>query len=72
MKRTTQTLRRIVAFSALAVLRRRDREILIRAFILNQPGGEVCQAMSLHPAHFRLLKSRAKFDLYSTVGAIAI
>jgi RNA polymerase sigma factor (sigma-70 family) len=44
----------------LAGLRRRDREILVRAFIDEESGDEICRAMGLTETQYRLNKSRAK------------
>ena len=38
----------------------RDREILTRFYIYEQPQEEICEAMGLSETQFRLLKSRAK------------
>jgi RNA polymerase sigma-70 factor, ECF subfamily len=38
----------------------RDREILTRFYILEQPQEQICQEMHLSETQFRLLKSRAK------------
>ena len=38
----------------------RDREILTRFYIQEQPQEEICEAMGLSETQFRLLKSRAK------------
>jgi DNA-directed RNA polymerase specialized sigma24 family protein len=38
----------------------RDREILRRFYLLEQPQGLICQEMGLSHNQFRLLKSRAK------------
>lgn len=38
----------------------RDREILTRFYLLEQPQEQICQEMSLTDTQFRLLKSRAK------------
>jgi RNA polymerase sigma-70 factor (ECF subfamily) len=46
-----------------AVLRdlsRRDREILTRFYLLEQPQEQICTDMNLTETQFRLLKSRAK------------
>ncbi len=46
-----------------AILRgisQRDREILTRFYLLEQPQEQICQEMSLTETQFRLLKSRAK------------
>ena len=46
-----------------AVLRsvpRRDREILTRFYLLEQPAEQICADMNLSDTQFRLLKSRAK------------
>ncbi len=39
---------------------RRDREILTRFYLLEQPQGQICEEMGLNDTQFRLLKSRAK------------
>ncbi|WP_321478097.1 sigma-70 family RNA polymerase sigma factor [uncultured Paludibaculum sp.] len=39
---------------------RRDREILTRFYLYEQPQEQICQEMSLSETQFRLLKSRAK------------
>ena len=47
----------------LAVLERmsaRDREILSRFYLCEQPQEQICEAMDLTDTQFRLLKSRAK------------
>jgi RNA polymerase sigma-70 factor, ECF subfamily len=46
--------------SALAALSERDREILIRFYLKEQPQEQICREMSLTETQFRLLKSRAK------------
>jgi len=38
----------------------RDREILIRFYLWEQPAGQICAEMGLTDTQFRLLKSRAK------------
>ena len=46
-----------------AILRgisQRDREILTRFYLLEQPQEQICEEMSLTDTQFRLLKSRAK------------
>jgi RNA polymerase sigma-70 factor, ECF subfamily len=46
--------------SALAALSQRDREILVRFYLKEQPQEQICREMSLTETQFRLLKSRAK------------
>lgn len=46
--------------SALGALSKRDRDILIRFYLQEQPQEQICREMSLTETQFRLLKSRAK------------
>ena len=46
--------------SALLALSERDREILERFYLQEQPQEQICQEMDLTETQFRLLKSRAK------------
>jgi RNA polymerase sigma-70 factor (ECF subfamily) len=46
--------------SALREISERDREILTRFYIREQPQEEICREMDLSETQFRLLKSRAK------------
>lgn len=46
--------------NALEQLPERDREILIRFYLLEEPQEQICQAMELTETQFRLFKSRAK------------
>ena len=46
--------------SALEALSRRDREILVRFYLKEQPQDQICREMQLSETQFRLLKSRAK------------
>jgi RNA polymerase sigma-70 factor (ECF subfamily) len=46
--------------SALDGLSQRDRDILIRFYLKEQPQEQICREMSLTETQFRLLKSRAK------------
>ena len=46
--------------SALQALSDRDRGILLRFYLLEQPQEQICQEMGLSETQFRLLKSRAK------------
>ena len=39
---------------------RRDREILTRFYLYEQPQSQICEEMALTETQFRLLKSRAK------------
>lgn len=46
--------------SALDGLSKRDRDILVRFYLQEQPQEQICHEMSLTETQFRLLKSRAK------------
>jgi RNA polymerase sigma-70 factor (ECF subfamily) len=46
--------------SALESLSKRDRDILVRFYLKEQPQEQICREMSLTETQFRLLKSRAK------------
>jgi len=46
--------------SALSALSDRDREILVRFYLREQPQEQICREMDLTETQFRLLKSRAK------------
>ncbi|HEX3680950.1 MAG TPA: sigma-70 family RNA polymerase sigma factor [Bryobacteraceae bacterium] len=46
--------------SALAALSQRDRDILVRFYLKEQPQEQICREMDLTETQFRLLKSRAK------------
>ena len=46
--------------STLSSLSQRDREILVRFYLQEQPQEQICRAMSLTETQFRLSKSRAK------------
>lgn len=46
--------------SALAGLSQRDRDILVRFYLREQPQEQICKEMELTETQFRLLKSRAK------------
>lgn len=46
--------------SALSALSQRDRDILVRFYLQEQPQEQICREMSLTETQFRLLKSRAK------------
>jgi RNA polymerase sigma-70 factor (ECF subfamily) len=45
---------------ALSALSDRDREILVRFYLKEQPQEQICREMDLTETQFRLLKSRAK------------
>ena len=45
---------------SLQALSERDRDILIRFYLLEQPQEQICDEMALSETQFRLLKSRAK------------
>ena len=46
--------------SALDAHSKRDREILVRFYLQEQPQEQICREMSLNETQFRLMKSRAK------------
>jgi RNA polymerase sigma-70 factor (ECF subfamily) len=46
--------------SALSQLSQRDRDILVRFYLEEQPQEQICEEMRLTETQFRLLKSRAK------------
>ena len=46
--------------SALSSLSQRDRDILVRFYLHEQPQEQICREMDLTETQFRLLKSRAK------------
>jgi RNA polymerase sigma factor (sigma-70 family) len=46
--------------SVLGCLSQRDRDILVRFYLLEQTQEQICREMSLTETQFRLLKSRAK------------
>lgn len=46
--------------SVLESLNQRDRDILVRFYLMEQPQDQICREMSLTETQFRLLKSRAK------------
>ncbi|MBV9156198.1 MAG: sigma-70 family RNA polymerase sigma factor [Acidobacteriaceae bacterium] len=46
--------------NALDSLSKRDRDILVRFYLKEQPQEQICREMSLTETQFRLLKSRAK------------
>jgi RNA polymerase sigma-70 factor, ECF subfamily len=49
-----------VAMRLLQSIPERDREVLIRFYLREQPAGEICREMKLTDTQFRLIKSRAK------------
>jgi RNA polymerase sigma factor (sigma-70 family) len=49
-----------LAYRVLRGISRRDREVLVRFYLLEQTPGEICREMKLTDTQFRLLKSRAK------------
>lgn len=46
--------------NVLESLNQRDRDILVRFYLMEQPQEQICREMSLTETQFRLLKSRAK------------
>jgi DNA-directed RNA polymerase specialized sigma24 family protein len=53
--------------SVLMRLTPKDREILTRFYLQEQPQEQICQEMKLTETQFRLLKSRAK-DRFGELG----
>jgi RNA polymerase sigma-70 factor, ECF subfamily len=49
-----------LAFRILNVIAERDREVLVRFYLEEEPVEEICRQMHLTPNQFRLIKSRAK------------
>ena len=49
-----------VAQRILSAMREREREVLERFYMKEQPAADICREMRLTPTQFRLLKSRAK------------
>jgi len=49
-----------LALRMLRSIGKRDREVLIRFYLHEQPAAEICRAMNLTETQFRLIKSRAK------------
>ena len=49
-----------VAMRVLRSIPNRDREVLIRFYLQEQPAGQICREMDLTETQFRLIKSRAK------------
>jgi len=49
-----------VALRILHSIARRDREVLIRFYLNEQPAEQICREMGLTETQFRLIKSRAK------------
>jgi RNA polymerase sigma-70 factor (ECF subfamily) len=49
-----------LAYRVLKGISRRDREILIRFYLREEPQDKICEKMKLTETQFRLLKSRAK------------
>ncbi len=49
-----------VAMRMLGALPKRDREVLIRFYLQEQPAEEICRDLNLTHTQFRLIKSRAK------------
>ena len=52
--------RSVLMQTVLRGISRRDREILTRFYLYEQPQSQICEEMSLTETQFRLLKSRAK------------
>lgn len=49
-----------IAWGVLNAIGRRDREVLVRFYVEEQPAEEICRDMALTETQFRLIKSRAK------------
>jgi RNA polymerase sigma factor (sigma-70 family) len=54
---------RSIARRVLAAMGKRDRELLVRFYLEEQPASRICQEMRLSETQFRLQKSRAKARL---------
>jgi RNA polymerase sigma factor (sigma-70 family) len=52
-----------VALRILSTMRKREREVLVRFYLQEQPATDICREMDLTATQFRLLKSRAKARL---------
>lgn len=52
-----------MALRILAGLRDREREVLLRFYMEEESGAEICEAMDLTETQYRLIKSRAKARL---------
>jgi RNA polymerase sigma factor (sigma-70 family) len=55
-----QTEHQEVAMRILRSIPNRDREVLIRFYLDDQPAAQICREMDLTETQFRLIKSRAK------------
>ena len=44
----------------LSTMRQRERDVLVRFYLNEQPAADICRDMELTETQFRLLKSRAK------------
>ncbi|MDX2150726.1 MAG: sigma-70 family RNA polymerase sigma factor [Bryobacteraceae bacterium] len=62
--------RQQILHKALSGMRERDREILSRFYLLNQPWQRICTEMSLNERQFRQYKSRAKQLLTQRVAEL--
>lgn len=49
-----------LAMRILKSIPKRDREVLVRFYLQEQPASQICQDLSLTETQFRLIKSRAK------------
>jgi RNA polymerase sigma factor (sigma-70 family) len=49
-----------MAMSVLQTIPKRDREVLTRFYLNEEPPGDICREMGLSDTQFRLIKSRAK------------
>jgi RNA polymerase sigma-70 factor (ECF subfamily) len=52
-----------VVLRILSTMRKRERDVLIRFYLQEQPATDICREMDLTATQFRLLKSRAKARL---------
>jgi len=59
-RRAIQQQNQEVAMRVLGSLHKRDREVLIRFYLLEQTPEQICREMHLTPTQFRLIKNRAK------------
>jgi RNA polymerase sigma-70 factor (ECF subfamily) len=52
-----------LALRILSTMRQRERDVLVRFYLKEQPAADICREMELTETQFRLLKSRAKARL---------
>lgn len=70
---THSAMRRAAAHIALARLTHvRDRELLLRFFVLGQTADHVCESMGMGVVQFMLFKSRAKLRFIQQLRTIEV